>query len=142
MIDSRDPHELLVPLLEKYLGFKSYCLKQDVSILVTSTFRDKEAQDKLYSVGRTIPGHIVTNAKGGESFHQYRVAFDCYPIVLGKPLWNVFYPDGSMIPQWQVLEEAAKSVGLEWAGNWHSFKEYAHFQDSLGKIIQQWKDGD
>jgi peptidoglycan L-alanyl-D-glutamate endopeptidase CwlK len=33
-------------------------------------------QDKLYAAGRTLPGKIVTNARGGESCHNYGIAED------------------------------------------------------------------
>lgn len=46
------------------------------NVIVYSTFRSIEEQNKLYAQGRTTPGKIVTNAKGGESAHNYYTAVD------------------------------------------------------------------
>ncbi len=43
---------------------------------ITFGYRTDAEQDALYAQGRTQPGKIVTNAKGGESWHCYRVAWD------------------------------------------------------------------
>ena len=43
---------------------------------LTDTYRTDKEQDALYEQGRSRPGPIVTNARGGESFHNYRLAAD------------------------------------------------------------------
>lgn len=137
MINSRSLEELNIDVQIKAEAFIRECDARGVPVLVTSTFRDKESQDALYALGRTTPGKIVTNARGGESFHQYRLAFDCYPMIGGKPLWEVFDSAGKLFPAWEVMKEAAGSAKLEWAGDWIHFKEYAHFQDSQGLTVKQ-----
>ena len=104
-------------------------------MLITSTYRDIESQNALYDQGRTTEGRIVTNAKGGESFHNYRCAIDIVPLVCGKPDW-----DGSH-PIWQQIGELGEKAGLEWAGRWKSFKEMAHFQYTNGLTLAQLKEG-
>src|ERR1043165_556102 len=42
----------------------------------TQTLRTFEEQNALYAQGRTKPGQIVTNAKGGQSYHNYGLAID------------------------------------------------------------------
>ena len=76
----------------------------------------------LYAQGRTTAGPKVTNANGGQSAHNYRLAFDFCPIVNGKAVWNnlVLFKRCGVI---------AEGLGLEWAGNWKSFPELAHCQD-------------
>lgn len=139
MINSRDLKDLLPDVEQQVRAFISQCETRGIQILVTSTYRDEESQAKLYAQGRTLPGSIVTNAKPGESFHQYCVAFDCVPLVQGKPLWTVYDTNDKLLPEWEVLKEVAARVGLEWAGSWLHFKEYCHFQNAQGKSIHEWK---
>lgn len=59
-----------------YLGYKS---KYDWK--VTSGRRDNQAS--LYAKGRTEIGSVVTDAKEGQSPHEYGLAYDAYPTVDG-----------------------------------------------------------
>jgi peptidoglycan L-alanyl-D-glutamate endopeptidase CwlK len=84
-------------------------------------------QDKLYAKGRTEEPigrrHIVTNAKGGQSFHNFGLAFDI--VILGdggKANWD------TNDPAWKRAGEIGKSVGLEWGGDWTRLKDLPHFQ--------------
>jgi len=52
-------------------------------ILVVSGLRTSSEQEALYAQGRTTPGHIVTNAKAGESMHNYGLAVDVVPYLSG-----------------------------------------------------------
>jgi len=136
MINSRDLNELLPVVKSKAEAFIETCKQNDIDLLVTSTYRDIESQNELYAQGRTKDGKIVTNAKGGESFHNYRCALDVVPLVSGKPDW-----DGSH-PVWKKVAEIGQSVGLEWAGNWKgSFREMAHFQFTNGLTLADLKAG-
>ena len=91
-----------------------------IKIKVISGLRTYAEQDALYAQGRTKPGNIVTNAKGGYSNHNFGIAFDI----------GVF--EGS-----QYLEESSKyqavgvlgmDLGLEWGGNWKTIVDQPHFQ--------------
>ena len=111
------------------------CKEHNIDLLVTSTYRDADSQNALYAQGRTAPGKIVTNAKAGDSWHNWRCAVDVVPLVNGKPDW-----DGSH-PIWAEVGRLGKEAGLEWAGEWHSFKELAHFQYTGGLTLAQLKAG-
>jgi peptidoglycan L-alanyl-D-glutamate endopeptidase CwlK len=141
MISSRKLEDLLPAVQRKFHLFAGRLEQEGIDILCISTFRDSESQNALYEQGRSLPGHIVTNAKGGESFHQYRCAFDAVPLKDGKPLWNVFDKDNKMVPTWETVAKVAEEVGLEWAGNWHSFKEYDHFQWTNGLTLKDLQTG-
>lgn len=94
-----------------------------IDLIVTCTWRTNTEQAALYAQGRTTPGKIVTNAKAGESAHNYRLAMDVVPLVNGKPDW-----DGAH-PVWQQIGAIGQSCGLEWLGAPGSpFREQAHFQ--------------
>ena len=135
MINSRSLDDLIPQARERVDKFIALCKESGIDLLVTSTYRDMESQTALYNQGRTAPGKIVTNAHAGESFHNYRCAVDVVPLVNGKPQW-----DGSD-PIWAKVGELGKQAGLEWAGEWHSFKELAHFQYTGGLTIAQLKSG-
>lgn len=135
MIASRsldDLHPVVKPLVETFID---NCRMADIDLLVTSTYRDSASQDALYAQGRTTPGQIVTNAKGGESFHNYRVAVDVVPIRDGKCVWS------SLDPVWIQVAALGKAAGLEWAGDWVRFKEYPHFQYTGGLKITDFQLG-
>jgi len=68
MINSRDINELLPEVKSRVEHFIALCQDNNIDLLITSTYRDIESQDALYAQGRTTKGHVVTNAKGGESY--------------------------------------------------------------------------
>lgn len=131
MINSRDLKELLPPVKRRVETFLAAAKAAGIDLLVTSTYRDNESQNALYAQGRTAPGKIVTNAKAGQSWHNYRCAVDVVPIVNGKPCWDVKHP------VWQQVGALGKQAELEWAGDWKRFKEYPHFQYTGGLTMAQ-----
>jgi peptidoglycan L-alanyl-D-glutamate endopeptidase CwlK len=135
MIASRSIDDLLPIVKEKVKKFVALCKGDGIELLVTSTYRDHESQNALYAQGRTEPGKIVTNAKGGQSFHNYRCAVDVVPLVNGKPDW-----DGTH-PIWAKIGNYGKLAGLEWAGEWTRFKELAHFQYTGGLTLADLRAG-
>lgn len=126
MISSRSLDELLPPVRARVDQFLADCKNHGIDLLVTSTYRDHDAQDALYAQGRTTAGSIVTNARGGFSFHNYRCAIDVVPIVSGKPVWD------ARNPIWAKVGALGKLAGLDWAGDWQTFRETAHFQFTGG----------
>jgi peptidoglycan L-alanyl-D-glutamate endopeptidase CwlK len=110
-----------------------------IDLLVTSTYRSNEEQAALYAQGRTKPGAIVTNARPGDSYHNWRCAFDVVPLRNGKPVWGTSGPDGDL---WRKIGEMGEAVGLEWAGRWTGkLREMAHFQYTGGLTLADFKAG-
>ena len=134
MINSRKLEDLHPKVKKLCEDFIASCDKQGIDILITSTYRDGESQNELYSQGRTKPGRIVTNARAGQSYHNWRVAFDFVPLVFGKPVWN----DVALFTK---CGEIAELVGLEWASRWKKFKELAHCQYTNGLSLQDFQQG-
>ena len=130
MINSRDINALNPNVASLCNQFIAKCKEQNIDVIITSTYRDFESQDALYAQGRTKSGAKVTNAKGGQSFHNFRLAFDFCPIVDGKAQWTD-------IKTFNKCGEIAESLGLEWAGRWLRFKELAHCQYTEGKTLEQ-----
>lgn len=135
MINSRKLEDLLPQVRTRVEAFLKAAEEAGIDLLVTSTYRDNASQDALYAQGRTAPGRIVTNAKAGQSYHNYRCAVDVVPVRNGKPVWD------SKDPVWQTVGRLGKAAGLEWAGDWKRFKEFPHFQYTGGLTLAQLQQG-
>ena len=134
MINSRNLDDLVPPAKQRAEAFIAAAKAKGIDLLVTSTYRDNESQDALYAQGRTTPGNIVTRAKAGQSWHNWRCALDVVPLVNGKAIWD----DQAL---WKQVGEIGKSCGLEWAGDWVTFKEFPHFQYTGGMTLAQLQQG-
>jgi len=138
MISSRDLNDLHPAVAVRARAFIAACAAEGIDLLVTSTFRDRESQDALYAQGRARPGPKVTNARGGQSFHQYRVALDVVPLRAGKPVWGTSGADGAL---WRRIGAIGKAHGLDWAGEWTTFREFPHFQYTGGLSLAEFEAG-
>lgn len=134
MINSRDLKDLHPRVAAMCQRFIDNCKAQGIDVLITSTYRDAESQNALYAQGRTTPGKIVTNAKAGQSWHNWRCAFDFVPIVNGKAQWND-------VATFERCGKIAESLGLEWAGRWTRFREMAHCQFTGGLTLADFQAG-
>lgn len=128
MINSRKLEYLLPQVAVKVRALVNEAKVQGIDLLVTSTYRDFESQQAIYNQGRTTPGSKVTNARPGRSWHNWKRAVDVVPLVGGKAIWN----DSKL---WAKIGEIGEAVGLEWAGRWKTFKEFAHFQLTEGNSL-------
>lgn len=90
-------------------------------IIITQGLRTYQQQDALYAQGRTTPGKVVTEAKGGYSMHNFGMAVDVAPLNEdGSVDWN----DKSA--QWQEILDKAPSCGLAEGAQWRSFPDMPH----------------
>lgn len=139
MINSRSLDDLHHVVADKARRFIDLCDEAGIDILVTSTYRDSESQAALYAQGRSKPGPRKTNAKPGQSFHNWQVAFDVVPLRNGKPVWSTKGADGQL---WQKIGAIGESVGLEWSGRWTGrMVEFAHFQYTGGLKLADFQSG-
>lgn len=98
--------------------------KQGIYVGVAQGYRSKALQDSLYAKGRTEAGPIVTNAKGGQSNHNFGVAVDLFQ----------FSSDGreaifeSNTSRYLKIVAAMKKRGMKWGGDWSGFRDYPHFE--------------
>ncbi|MEO8021055.1 M15 family metallopeptidase [Polaromonas sp.] len=121
-------------------------VRNGITVLVTSTLRDGESQNALYAQGRTKPGKIVTNAQAGYSWHNFACAGDVVPLRNGIAIWGT-KGDGidedptddhtDDLEVWERVAAHGEAAGLEWAGRWRTFKEFAHFQYTGGLSMEQ-----
>lgn len=116
------------------------------------TLRTFQEQADLYAQGRTklfdSAGNRlgkVTNAKEGQSIHNYGLAFDIVLLVdndANKSFESTSYSmtidyDKDKKADWMEVTAIIKANGFEWGGDWKSFKDYPHFQKDFG---YDWKD--
>lgn len=150
MISSRKITDLHPIVAAMAADFMQRCDAAGIDVLITNTYRDGESQDALYAQGRTKPGRIVTRARAGQSMHNYRLAFDVVPLRYGKPVWgtsgngiddNPADDDKDDLELWQRVGAIGKACGLEWSGDWVSFKEFPHFQYTSGLTLSQLQAG-
>lgn len=120
----------------KVRAFIAAAKADGVIIQVTQGLRTFIEQDGLYAQGRTKPGMRVTNARGGQSNHNYGMAVDVAPVVNGKVSFDEkLYKFG----KW------ADASGLSWGGRWKSFTDLPHLElPNIPKpsvLIQTYRNG-
>jgi len=136
MINSRKIEDLIPVVQKKVIAFKELCDADGIDLLITATYRDHESQNALYAQGRTTNGPIVTNARGGQSMHNFRCAVDVVPLRNGKPIWT------TQDPVWARVGALGEAAGLDWSGRWQGkLKEMAHFQYTGGLSLADLQNG-
>jgi hypothetical protein len=100
---------------------------------ISSTYRDHAMQDHLYAQGRTRAGKVVTNARGGQSWHNWRIAFDIFQNIKGQE-WNNAKFFETAVKIWEEM-------GGEWGGRWTTLRDTPHFQMTFGIKISQMQAG-
>ena len=93
-----------------------------IVVEVVQGLRTYKEQDELYAKGRTKPGPIVTQARGGQSNHNFGLAVDLCPFTDDKPDWN------APMSVWAAIGGSAEARGLEWGGSWKKFLDKPHVQ--------------
>ena len=124
------------------------------AIRIVQGLRTIDEQNALYAQGRTAPGHIVTNAKGGSSFHNYGLAID-FALLYDKDgdgryetfSWEINADlDKDGIKDWQEVVTQFKAEGYEWGGDWKSIKDDPHLQKTFGhtwhELLEKYQKGD
>lgn len=109
---------------------------QGINVQITSGFRSYAEQNRLYAQGRTTPGNIVTNARAGQSIHNFGLAID-YVLVShdgSKAIWTVNN-------DWRKVAAIGKSLGFQWGGDWRSFRDYPHLDMQRGMTLAQLRAG-
>ncbi|SER36304.1 peptidoglycan L-alanyl-D-glutamate endopeptidase CwlK [Gracilibacillus ureilyticus] len=113
--------------------------EKGIPILITDDFRSVEEQNAIYARGRSEGGTVVTNAKGGESYHNYGLAIDfAIQPNPGEAIWDLEY-DGNNNGEsdWMEVVSIAKSLGFSWGGDFTQFKDYPHLQMDFGLSIRE-----
>jgi len=99
-------------------------------VRIVEGFRTLERQTELYNQGRTTPGAVVTNAKAGQSLHNYGVAAD---FVFRREGYN------ASDTLWALLGAVGKKQGFTWGGDWNGFVDRPHFEMKLGYSLRDFQ---
>ena len=101
-----------------------------ISVKVISGLRTYAEQDAIYAQGRSKPGKVVTNARGGYSIHNFGCAFDV----------GIFSKDGTEYfgehADYAKVGKLGETLGLEWGGHWQ-FVDEPHFQLTKGNSLAE-----
>lgn len=96
-------------------------------IAIFESYRTEERQNQLYAQGRTTPGKIVTNAKGGRSWHNYGLAIDVALYDDKRWSWD-FKPS--------EIAKYFESDNLIWGGTFKNF-DGPHYEWKLKPTLEQ-----
>lgn len=81
-------YSLDIDFAKRVLDWYEECLREGLDILIYCGYRSNDEQNTLYRQGRETSGKIVTNARGGQSFHNYGRAIDFVPLKNGEANWG------------------------------------------------------
>lgn len=140
--------ELLHPSIRsqvKNLIEKAEAKLPKCAVRVVQGLRTFTEQTALYEQGRSLPGNRVTNAKAGQSFHNYGLAIDfalLYDMdnngVYEKLSWDTvkdFDKDGEA--DWIEVVEVFEEAGYTWGGRFVSIKDNPHLEKTFGLSWKQ-----
>jgi peptidoglycan L-alanyl-D-glutamate endopeptidase CwlK len=121
--------------------FLKAVLGQGITTRIISGSRTYAEQDRLFRQGRFgNAGPKVTNARGGQSNHNFGIAWD-----IGIFKNGVYLGESPLYVRAAEIGLAAGIDGLEWGGNWTTFKDTPHYQSatglSIGEIRERFEKG-
>lgn len=124
-------HPLVRDEVIKIITDCDVALTGKAKIRITQGLRTFKEQDELYAIGRTKPGKKVTNAKAGQSIHNYGLAVDICLMIDGKTAsWDSAKDwDKDQVADWYECVKIFAKYGWEWGGNWKTFKDLPHFEN-------------
>jgi peptidoglycan L-alanyl-D-glutamate endopeptidase CwlK len=129
-------------LLEQYKEANNL-LGKGARLRFAYVYRSNALQDKLYNKKPK-----VTNAKGGQSIHNYGMAFDIVLLydndgngTFEEASWSMIKDfDRDSKADWMEIVNYFKSKGWEWGGDW-KFKDAPHFQlKKTNGISYKWQE--
>ncbi len=143
-LDFRSEYHIfsLVPAAQELARkFMKLALTSGKDITIISGIRTYEEQKVLFRKGRWgNSGPIVTNARGGQSYHNFGLAWDI-----------AIFENGVYITRDQPYKEVANLVvgklnRLEWGGHWITFPDNPHYQleaidISIAEVRRLFEDG-
>jgi peptidoglycan L-alanyl-D-glutamate endopeptidase CwlK len=120
--------------------------KEGIYVQISAGYRSMEEQAALYGQSRfysykgkdysNLAKPNVTNAKPGQSFHNFGLAVDFFLVTEdGKTaLWMVN-------TKWRRVADIGKELGFKWGGDWSGFKDYPHLEMTGGLSYSQLQAG-
>jgi peptidoglycan L-alanyl-D-glutamate endopeptidase CwlK len=129
-------------LLQHYKEANNF-LGKGARLRFAYVYRSNAEQDKLFNQRPK-----VTNAKGGQSIHNYGLAFDIVLLydndnngTFETASWDMVKDyDKDSKADFMEIVNYFKSKGYTWGGDWKSFKDNPHFEYNFGfdwKVLKQ-----
>ena len=125
------------PLVEQLIAKTEAATNQRWGI--SDARRTMAQQRAIFAQGRTTPGKVVSNAKPGQSAHNFGYAVDLWPMKAdGKNFdW------GAKISLFKTMGAIAAELGLTWGGSFRTLFDGAHVESPKWKERQaMWKRGE
>lgn len=119
-----DTTKLYPPFLAKLQAVVDDLHASGLDYWVVSGFRPYDEQTELYAQGRTKPGRVVTQARAGESSHNFGIAAD---LVRDFYLERAGLQPDFRPESYDAVGPVAVKHGLVWGGTWR-FKDLPHVQ--------------
>jgi len=123
-------------------GCREFILRMYVAgyadVGISATYRDNAYQDWLHAQGRTRPGNIVTNARGGQSIHNFRLAFDFFRNIQGQAFADRTPEERDF---WDTAGRIWVEMGGAWGGNWIGFVDRPHCEYTGGLTLRNLQNG-
>jgi len=127
-------HPLIRDEVVKLVAEANTKLPDNVEIRIVQGLRTFAEQDALF---KQRPK--VTNAKGGQSIHNYGLAIDFALLVNEKEIsWDTSKDsDKDGQADWLEVVTVFLRAGWTWGGNWRTFKDMPHLEKAFGNNWQQ-----
>ncbi|MES2457199.1 MAG: M15 family metallopeptidase [Bacteroidota bacterium] len=115
-------------------------LPTSARVRIVQGMRTIEEQQILFNKGRTTPGTIVTNARPGQSFHNYGLAIDFAMLydkngdgVFNDLSWDINYDfDKDGVKDWMEVVLCFKAAAFVWGGDFKSITDNPHLEKTFG----------
>jgi peptidoglycan L-alanyl-D-glutamate endopeptidase CwlK len=132
-------HPDIIELAAKTIHECDLALTGNAKVRITQGLRTFGEQKVLFEQGRSKPGKIVTNAKAGESYHNFGIAVDTCLIIDNKEVsWDMVKDyDHDKLSDWKEVYNIFKANGWDAGADWHSFKDYPHYEKTFGFSVKQ-----
>ena len=134
---------------DNMLAAYNACVAQtpaNVHPVVDQVYRSIAESNSLYQEGRDANGNVidesavVSNAKGGASWHNYGLAFDIHMVRDGADVWFDTTPEAAAKaasdPDYAVMISIMAQYGYNWGGNFPGeFRDVPHFENKHGQLL-------
>jgi peptidoglycan LD-endopeptidase CwlK len=118
----------------------------NVHPVADQVFRSIAESNRLYQLGRNAAGEVVdqsavvSNAKGGQSWHNYGLAIDIHITRNGADVWFDTTPAAAVAaaadPDYAIIIGIMEEHGYNWGGNFPgNFRDVPHFENKMGQTL-------
>jgi peptidoglycan L-alanyl-D-glutamate endopeptidase CwlK len=107
--------------------FLRRCRAAGNDVRIISGTRTYDEQDALFAKGRSQPGRVVTNARGGYSNHNFGIAFDIGIFFNGHYIDDVLTEE-EVSRHYRAVSTLRGDLPLDWGGDWRSFQDEPHYE--------------